>query len=193
MWPAPYQSTVSPSEMSEYFLTSGRLGFRHWRQADEPLALALWTDPMVTRFIATRPLAGHEALLRLNREIDTQASHGIQYWPMFLLEGDVFVGCCGLRPREREPDVPEFGVHLRPDHWGRGLAAEGARAVFSHAFESLGCRALFAGHNPGNDASRKLLTKLGFTHTHDEFYPPTGLMHPSYRLVQVGMGIPDVA
>lgn len=89
MRPVPYQSMVGPREMSEYFLTSGRLGFRHWRQADEPLALALWTDPMVTRFIANRPIAGHEALLRLNREICTQASRGIQYWPIFLLEGDV--------------------------------------------------------------------------------------------------------
>jgi hypothetical protein len=43
-------------------------------------------------------------------------------------------------------------------------------------------RALFAGHNPANQASRELLARLGFRYTHDELYPPTGLMHPSYRL-----------
>lgn len=46
---------------------------------------------------------------------------------------------------------------------------------------------------PATTRRSKLLTKLGFTHTHDEFYPPTGLMHPSYRLVRAGRAIPDVA
>jgi hypothetical protein len=26
--------------------------------------------------------------------------------------------------------------------------------------------------------------RLGFVHTHDEFYEPTGLMHPSYLLTR---------
>jgi hypothetical protein len=42
--------------------------------------------------------------------------------------------------------------------------------------------ALFTGHNPASDASRARLARLGFRHTHDELYPPTGLLHPSYRL-----------
>ena len=41
---------------------------------------------------------------------------------------------------------------------------------------------LFAGHNPRNEASRKLLTGLGFVYLRDEFYAPTGLYHPSYEL-----------
>jgi [ribosomal protein S5]-alanine N-acetyltransferase len=31
---------------------------------------------------------------------------------------------------------------------------------------------------------RQLLAKLGFHYTHDEFYPPTGLQHPSYLLMR---------
>ena len=41
---------------------------------------------------------------------------------------------------------------------------------------------LFAGHNPENTVSRHLLQKLGFRYTHDEFYAPTGLQHPSYMM-----------
>jgi len=59
---------------------------------------------------------------------------------------------------------------------------EAARGVIRHAFGALGCRALFAGHHPQNTESMRLLEKLGFRHTHDELYPPTGLMHPSYLL-----------
>ncbi|HUV51221.1 MAG TPA: GNAT family protein, partial [Anaerolineae bacterium] len=41
---------------------------------------------------------------------------------------------------------------------------------------------LFAGHNPKNEASRHLLEKLGFRYSHDEYYAPTGLNHPSYMM-----------
>jgi len=54
--------------------------------------------------------------------------------------------------------------------------------VIAYAFDVLDMNALFAGRNPGNAASWTLLEKLGFTYTHDEFYAPTGLRHPSYRL-----------
>ena len=51
-----------------------------------------------------------------------------------------------------------------------------------YAFSTLGVKGLFAGHNPANEASRRVLEKLGFRYTHDEFYAPTGLNHPSYIL-----------
>ena len=90
------------------------------------------------------------------------------------------MGCAGLRPR---PDaLLELGVHLCADAQGRGLATEAARAVIAFAFSVLGAPALFAGHHPANQASAHLLRKLGFVQTHTELYPPTGLLHPSYRL-----------
>lgn len=168
--------------MSGHFLESARLGFRHWRASDLPLAQALWGDPAVTRFIAARELTAADIRARLDREIATQASDGIQYWPVFLRSDGSHVGCCGLRPRAGHPDVPELGVHIASAHWRRGYAAEAARSIVGFAFGSLGFRALFAGHNPGNIASRELLARLGFVHTHDELYAPTGLQHPSYLL-----------
>ena len=59
--------------------------------------------------------------------------------------------------------------------WGQGLAQEAGRAVIEFAFETLGVKGLFAGHHPANDASRRLIEKLGFHFTHEEFYAPTGL------------------
>jgi hypothetical protein len=38
-----------------WFLTSERLRFRTWRPGDVELAMALWGDPEVTRFIAVTP------------------------------------------------------------------------------------------------------------------------------------------
>ena len=171
--------------MGFFFLQSERLGFRHWEPEDLPLAQALWGDPEVARFIhAKGAFAREEVLARLARELDTQHRCGIQYWPIFLLTSQAFVGCCGLRPYEPRPGTLELGVHLWPGFWHQGLAQEAARRVIDHAFGTLQAVALFAGHNPGNHASRGLLMRLGFAYTHDEFYPPTGLQHPSYLLLR---------
>jgi [ribosomal protein S5]-alanine N-acetyltransferase len=104
----------------------------------------------------------------------------VQYWPVFLLKDNQFAGCAGLRPYGQ--DVLELGFHLRPEYWGRGFAEEAARAVIAFAFETLGVERLFAGHHPDNGASERVLRKLGFCFTHQEIYPPTGLLNPAYLL-----------
>jgi RimJ/RimL family protein N-acetyltransferase len=143
--------------------------------------MGLWGDPEVTRFIGG-PLSRAEVRERLSREMATLQSHGIQYWPIFLLATGEHVGCCGLRPYKWEERICEIGVHLRKGFWGRGYAPEATRAVMEYAFHTLGVKGLFAGHNPANETSRRLLAKMGFRYTHDEYYPPTGLNHPSYIL-----------
>jgi RimJ/RimL family protein N-acetyltransferase len=170
--------------VAEYFLSSARLGFRCWRESDLAQAIELWGDAEVTRHISARGFTPEDIAERLKREIDSQRRHGLSYWPIFLLATGEHVGCCGLRARETEPGVPELGFHIASRHWRRGYALEAASRVIDYAFEELGAPALFAGHNPNNAASRSLLHRLGFVHTHDEHYPPTGLQHASYRLAR---------
>ncbi len=170
--------------MSDYFLHSGRLGFRHWDETDLPLAIGLWGDPAVTRYIAARGYTVREVQIRLELEIEAQHTHGIQYWPLFLLGSGEHVGCCGLRMRAGNPDAPELGVHVASRYWRQGYALEAASCVIEHAFTVRGARAIFAGHNPENVASRRLLERLHFVYTHDEFYAPTSLEHPSYLLAR---------
>jgi len=178
---------VSPieSDNNAYFLKCERIGFRLWTPGDLPLALKLWGDPEVTKFIDARgqlgPAQVHE---RLFKEIAMQDVSGVQYWPIFRLDNDDFIGCCGLRPYGQKDDVLELGAHLRVAYWTQGYGTEAARAVIRFAFERLRITALFAGHNPKNLASRHLVHKLGFRFTHDEYYAPTGLQHPSYLLTR---------
>jgi [ribosomal protein S5]-alanine N-acetyltransferase len=162
-----------------YFLKSPRLGFRLWSMDDLSLALTLWGDSQVSRFLGG-PFSPEQIRARLTREIEIQRDHRIQYWPVFLLTNGEFAGCCGLRPYKEQ--VPELGFHFLPSHWGKGIASEAGRAVISYAFDPFGAKALFAGHHPDNAASARVLEKLGFRYTHHEIYPPTGEMHPSYLL-----------
>lgn len=167
-----------PMPASPYFLRSARVGFRSWTPADLPQAQTLWGDARVTRLIGG-PFPDVEIRERFAQEIANGETLGLQYWPIFRLEDDAFIGCCGFRPH---PVGLELGFHLLPEHWGHGYAGEAARAAIAHAFADLGTDGLCAGHHPENRRSAALLERLGFRRTGEELYPPTGLLHPTYRL-----------
>lgn len=173
--------------MREYFLKTERLGFSIWHSDDVKYANSLWGDENVTKFIAANgKMSVEEVQNRLDREIDMYRQHNIQYWPVFLLQTNEHVGCCGVRPYNIQGKTLEFGIHLKRHYWGKGIAQEASQAVIDYSFTNLEVSSLFAGHNPKNRDSAKLLNKLGFKYTHDEFYKPTGLQHPSYLLTKEG-------
>jgi RimJ/RimL family protein N-acetyltransferase len=168
-----------------FFLKTQRLKFRTWSDHDVALALGLWGDERVTKYIyAQGKLSEDEVRGRLEQEIANDKKFGIQYWPIFLKSTNAHIGCCGIRPYDPEGDIEEIGFQIRADHWGCGFATEAANAVINYAFTKRSVKGLFAGHNPNNTVSRHLLKKLGFRYTHDEFYPPTGLNHPSYIMMR---------
>ncbi len=165
------------------FLKTMRLGFSVWSEKDILDASELWGNPEVTKFIVTDGKMSKEQIdRRLKKEIETYNIAKVQYWPVYLIETDENIGCCGLRPYDFEKNIFEMGIHLKSKYWGKGFAQEACLTVIDYAFYTLGANAVFSGHNPNNTASAQLLKKLGFTYTHDEFYPPTGLYHPSYLM-----------
>jgi len=165
----------------DFFLKSARLGFRCWTVEDLPLANAIWGDSLVTRFVGG-PFSAEQVQARLAREIACMNDFGVQYWPIFLLSTGEHVGCAGMRTRKPDERIFSMGFYLRPQYWGGGFGVESGRAVIEYAFGALGIRELYAAHHPENFASGKVLAKLGFTFTHKELYPPTGLMHTAYSL-----------
>ena len=112
----------------------------------------------------------------------TLAHHKSLHQEIFIKETNAHVGCAGLRPYDPPKKILEIGFHIRPEYWRQGYAVEAALCVINYAFNNLRATALFAGHNPENLASKKILARLGFNYTHDEYYGPTGLYHPSYIL-----------
>jgi RimJ/RimL family protein N-acetyltransferase len=172
---------VNGTPARDYFLTTARLGFGHWSASDLALARGLWGNTEVTAWIGG-PFTKEQIEQRLSQEIASLQANGVQYWPLFILQTNQHAGCAGLRPYQPDQRIYELGFHLRPECWGRGLAEEAGQALVRYAFEQMGASALFAGHHPGNRRSSRVLAKLGFQFVREEFYPPTGLQHPSYLL-----------
>ena len=166
-----------------FFLTSARLGFRTWEKEDFNLAKSLWGDPLVMENIDVRKeLNDEEIQSKLEHEIEKDRRFGVQYWPMFNLRSTDFIGCCGLRPYNLNEMTYEIGFHICSEFWGHGYAKESARAVIKYGFDRLNIQRIFAGHKPNNRQSERIMDQLGFEYSHDEFFKPTGLLHPSYFL-----------
>lgn len=61
--------------------------------------------------------------------------------------------------------LPEIGYILHPDCWGRGLATEALSAILDHVFAAHDLGAVTADVDPRNQASLRLLARLGFEET----------------------------
>lgn len=158
-----------------------RLGFSEWEKTDIDSARTLWSDPLVGKYIcAAGAFSDSEITARLNKEVRLQKKYGASYWPLFRLCDGAFVGCCGLHPLD--PSEWELGAHLIPSCWRQGYAPEALKRAITYAFDTLNASVILAGHHPQHPASPKLLDRLGFEKTGTILYPPTGLMHPTYRL-----------
>jgi RimJ/RimL family protein N-acetyltransferase len=164
----------------DWLMTTKRLRFGIWRHDDILFAESIWGDPEVTA-LTGGPFTKQAIAERLASEVGNWQRHGIQYWPLFGLDSSTLIGCCGLRPRDMHLRVAEIGFQLCRESWGHGYASEAAIAVIDWA-RTHDFVALMAGHHPSNHASMRALVRLGFSYTHDELYPPTGLMEPCYIL-----------
>ena len=76
---------------------------------------------------------------------------------------DAAIGTCTLFRFDARHRRAELGYALRSDLWGRGLAREAATAALDWAFRSLRLHRVEADIDPRNDASRRILQRLGFT------------------------------
>jgi len=172
----------------EYFMKTEHIGFSYWTDDDLELAIQLWGEEDVTRYIcATGKFTQQSITDRLKVEVKNEKNYQVQYWPIFDLMTDQLIGCCGLRPFKSEQCSYEIGFHLRRIYWGQGYAFEAATLVIQYAFTELNAIKLYAGHHPQNIGSRKLLARLGFQYIGDNFYEPTGLYHPSYEMTKLAL------
>ena len=69
-------------------------------------------------------------------------------------------GGIGLHP-DNEHKRAELGYWIGMPFWGNGYATEAARAVVGYGFDNFDLNRIFAAHFAGNNASGKVLRKIG--------------------------------
>jgi RimJ/RimL family protein N-acetyltransferase len=75
-----------------------------------------------------------------------------------------YCGAIDLRISTSDPAVGEIGFQVAPWARGRGLAPAAARTICAWGFDALGLTRIVWRAHVGNDASRRVAEKAGFTH-----------------------------
>jgi RimJ/RimL family protein N-acetyltransferase len=70
---------------------------------------------------------------------------------------------CGFHDIDWQGRLCDTGYWVRKSAHGQGFATEAANALVRYAFGALGMRRIGLTHSGGNDASRRIAEKLGFS------------------------------
>jgi RimJ/RimL family protein N-acetyltransferase len=176
-------------------LETERLLLRLWEDRDRAPLAQIQGSPRVRRFFP-RPLTPQETSAEIDNAIARAAENGFHFRAAELKADGTLVGLIGVGvipevTREAIPGHPpvEIGWVLGEQHWGQGLAPEGAAAWLEYAW-SLGLPEIVAFTARLNLPSQRVMQKLGMRHdpTMDFNHPRIEQGHPLrphvvYRIV----------
>ena len=147
-----------------------RLVLRHWADSDAPALFALASDP------AIGPAAGwsaHGSVAESLESIRTVLA-GPDIYAVCLRATGELIGCVSLVPPRCRAEFRgpgrelELGYWVGRPFWGHGDAPEAVRAAVDRAFMELGCSGIWCGYFEGNERSRRVMEKCGFSPHHTE-------------------------
>lgn len=136
-----------------------RVIIREWVPADLGPFHSVCSDPDVMRFVGDgEPWSLERTDQFINRASEMSKTFGFCQWPLLHQESSTLIGFCGFVPAN---DGAEIGWRLAKPYWGQGLATEAAQAVLSFGFDTLGFQRIIATVQSGNQASIRVVQKLG--------------------------------
>ncbi|MFF2848134.1 GNAT family N-acetyltransferase [Streptomyces sp. NPDC058001] len=146
-------------------ITTSRLTLRRWRHEDIAPLATISGDPEVMRWIgdgSVRSLDGTRAAVEaMERAWDGQ---GFGLFAVELRESGELVGFTGFSVPEYLPELlpsVEIGWRLGRAYWGQGLATEAALAALRFGLKDRDLDRIVSVAQTGNDASERIMTKLG--------------------------------
>jgi RimJ/RimL family protein N-acetyltransferase len=111
-----------------------------------------------------KSLEGVEA--RITRSHSAWAAGRVYIWSIESREDHTLLGQVTLS-RRPEADTWALAYWIDPECWGQGYASEAARRIMEFGFERLGAVLIWAGAAVWNQASIRVLEKLGMRHVAD--------------------------
>ncbi len=133
--------------------------------SEDVTALAgYWGDPETMRYLGVDDdvWTREQVVKRIERGARFCDEYGMTFWTVVEKASGMVIGQGGLVPIAFNGDEVELGYRFGKAHWGKGYATEVAEASAAYGFGELGLDRLVAVSFPGNVASRKVLTKVGF-------------------------------
>lgn len=144
-------------------LETERLSLRKLTVEDAQFILTLLNEPSFIRYIGdkqVRNVEDAEAYI-LNGPVASYERNAFGLYLVQLRESYTPVGMCGFLKRAELPD-PDIGFAFLPEFWRKGFAFEASAALLQDARARLKLQRILAITSLDNEASIKLLERLGF-------------------------------
>ena len=143
-------------------LETKRLLLRPLRVADAEDMFDYAKSPEVTRYLLWSPHRDVEYTRSYLQYLAGRYRIGMHYeWAVILKEEARMIGTCGFVSIDTVNKAAELGYVLNPRYRGLGLMPEAAARVLRFGFEELQLHRIEARYMTGNDASRRVMDKLG--------------------------------
>jgi|SRR5829696_3918000 len=144
-------------------LGTERLSLRQFTVDDAQFILRLLNEPSFLRYIGDKQIRNLEDARQyiLNGPVASYERNGFGLYLVELKETYTPIGMCGFLEREELPD-PDIGFAFLPEFWKQGFAFEAATGMLQDARERSRLQRILAITSLDNDASIKLLQRLGF-------------------------------
>ena len=143
-------------------LETERLVLRRLSVDDAEFILQLLNEPSFLRYIGDKGVRNIADAVRY-LETGPLASYerfGFGLYLVELKDSGIPIGMSGLLKRDSLPDV-DIGFAFLPSFWSQGYAFESAAAVMTYGRDVLGLRRIVAITSLDNQASARLLEKVG--------------------------------
>lgn len=144
-------------------LQTPRLRLRHLEARDSAAYFAIFSDPAVMRYYSGVPWTSLDQADEAIAKVLAGYRSGENL--RFVIERkdtDEMVGTISLHhffPMNRRC---EMGYAMSSAHWGQGFITEAMQATLAHAFDALNLNRIEADIDPRNEASAKVLQRMGF-------------------------------
>ena len=159
-------------------LETERLILRKWTDADAESLFHYAKDPAVGPAAGWQPHQSVEESWNVIRNL----LNGAECYAICEKGSDEAIGSIELRLNGHtdmtdRDDECELGYWLGKPFWGRGYMPEAAKEILRHGFEDLGMNVIWCGYYDGNQKSKRVQEKLGFTYHHTCQKVPVPQMH----------------
>ena len=163
-------------------MTTERLILRAWEENDAPDLFVLASNPQIGPAAGWQPHKLVEDSLQIIRNI-LQAPEN---YALIRKEDNRLIGSAGLKMGKdscsEKQSEPELGCWIGREYWGQGYATEAGDRLLRHAFDDLNSNAVWGCYYEGNERSKRVQEKLGFTYVRTD---PKGDTLLGYTLPEI--------
>jgi RimJ/RimL family protein N-acetyltransferase len=141
-----------------------RLLVRHITDGDVDAMQAVYGDAKAMRWVDDGQPLDRESCIRwieVTKQNYAARGHGMS--ALVLKQSGAVIGFCGIVHPGGQPEA-EIKYALLREYWGQGLATEAVEGMLAYAAKHLGLLKVIATAAPENEASQRVLLKVGMSH-----------------------------